>query len=175
MPRGIPNPDPTMYGITRLIQGYGWYVFLRRRGRPYSAEFRDRHYGGRQGSLGAAKAYRDRLVCEKEPLSKREFAMIVRSTNTSGIPGVRRIRKASGHIYWIAETKLPAGKSLHRTFSAGLLGEEEARRSAIEERQRQLESVTGLVLFNSMATVSAEAANRKGGRRGVPVGANPRG
>jgi hypothetical protein len=142
-----------MYGIIRLPDDRGWYVFLRRYGRRYSAVFTDRGHGGRKRALAAAKAHRDRLVRELNPMTKREFAMIRRSTNTSGIPGVRRIEKASGYAYWTATTELPTGR-LHRTFSVNLLGEEVARQRAIEERERQLESVTGHRLFSPAATAS---------------------
>ncbi len=79
---------------------------------------------------------------------KREFAMIRRSSDTSGIPGVSRLQWPTGYAYWIARTDLPNGKLLHRTFAVSKFGEDGARERAVEERQRQLESVTGVHLFH---------------------------
>ncbi len=70
------------------------------------------------------------------------------NTNTSGISGVSRLQRPAGYAYWIARTDLPNGKFLHRTFAVSKFGEEGARERAIEERHRQLESVTGVHLFH---------------------------
>jgi len=158
MPRGIPNADLSMYGIVRLPKdsGLAWFVSLRRHRQKYSACFRDKRYGGKDAALSAALAYRDKVVSETQTLTRRQFATIVRVTNISGIPGVRRIQKKPPYAYWTAETQLPDGRKLHRTFSVNLLGEEGARQSAIEERLRQLEQVTGLHCFSPAAIGTGE-------------------
>jgi hypothetical protein len=152
MPRGIPNTDPTMYGTIPWHNDRSWYVFVRRFGRSYTATSSDRN-GGREPTLPAAEAHRDQLMRELPPLTKREFATIRRTTDTSDITGVRHIEKASENAYWTAQTDLPTGR-LRRAFSVNVLGEKGAHQPAIEEHQRQLESVTGFHLFNRAATGS---------------------
>lgn len=71
------------------------------------------------------------------PLPKAE---IVRSTNKSGVPGVRRIEAVDRYpTYWGAITASGDGrKSLAKFFSIKTHGEEKAKALAIAERQRQL-------------------------------------
>jgi hypothetical protein len=151
MPRGVVNSDPAMSYITRLQDCSGWQVSIRRRGKRYAASFYDCRHGGRQRALVAARAWRDRQLKELVPLERREFAMIVRTNNTSGYPGVTRIEKRTGFVYWHARTDLPNGKSLNRTFAVTKYGEEGARARAIEERKQQLKHVTGVMVYSPVA------------------------
>lgn len=75
-----------------------------------------------------------------EPLAKAE---IVRRTNKSGVPGVRRVEaKDRCSAYWGAITASGDGrKSLSKFFSIKTHGEERAKELAIAERQRQLRRV----------------------------------
>lgn len=79
-----------------------------------------------------------------EPLAKAE---IVRSTNKSGVPGVRRVEaRDRSPAYWGAITASGDGrKSLAKFFSIKTHGEEGAKTLAIAERKKQLELAARLI------------------------------
>lgn len=67
-------------------------------------------------------------------------AEVVRRNNRSGIAGVVRRKGRNGHPgYWTAQTFVE-GVAVTRSFSVLKQGEEKARRLAVEERRRQLDS-----------------------------------
>lgn len=66
----------------------GWVVAMSRRGRHILRVFLVTRHGGAEAARAAALAFRDATMQAFAPISKREFGTIVRSNNTSGIPGV---------------------------------------------------------------------------------------
>lgn len=87
-------------------------------------------------------AYRDLVVQTAPPMSMRDFASIVRTNNTSGVPGVSR-RIEGQYVYWTAIVYLPTGKTRRRSFSVKKYGEENARAKAMSARQELLEALHG--------------------------------
>ena len=78
------------------------------------------------------------------PLIRREIPL---RTNTSGIPGVRRVPGPHPEHpgWWAAITTAADGKRLTKHFNIRICGEEDAKASAIAERQKQLELAAHLV------------------------------
>ncbi len=136
---------PVDYGITRTNdkrQGvWGWVVgFSRDTRRVGTRYFYDHHYvDGMQGSLAAARVYRDIVIVQYPPLTSAELRQRPLKTNTSGVPGVHRDCHSTG--YWVATTELRGSKNLVKKFSIKRFGEEEAKQMAIAERGRQLQHV----------------------------------
>ncbi len=78
------------------------------------------------------------------PMSRREFGTIVRSNNTSGVPGVsRRIR--DGEAYWSAIVHQAGGRTKKRSFSVKQWGEDTAKAKAIAARMSMLRDVPGWI------------------------------
>ncbi|MBI1906387.1 MAG: hypothetical protein HYS20_09170 [Rhodocyclales bacterium] len=103
-------------------------------------------------SIQAALALRDEVDRETPLLSKREWCATLRTTNTSGVPGVRRVSDRTGEHwikdkrprpdgsyrvrpYWTAVIEREDGAPLRRYFSVPRHGDSEARRLAIAQRQ----------------------------------------
>ncbi|MBB6366705.1 hypothetical protein FHR56_001818 [Xanthomonas sacchari] len=139
-----PKP-PKIYGLTpryergRLLR---WAVSIVRRGEHFAKEFRVATYGDVEAAKAAAIAYRDQLLKEFPATSRRDFATIVRSNNTSGVPGVVR-REENGFARWCAMVSLPNGKSRRRTFAVTKYGEDQARERAIKARLELLQLLDG--------------------------------
>lgn len=134
--------DPNLYGISpyRTRSGspqVGWKLNIRRRGVAYQRAFHGKDHGGLDGALQAALALRDEIDRNCPPLSKREWCATLRTTNTSGVPGVYR-----GKGYWKAQLSR-AGRTLSRRFSIAIYGEDEAFRLAVEARRTMLAQMEG--------------------------------
>lgn len=137
--------DAKIYGLSPQIREgvvVGWNVNIRRHDRYYQREFSGVRHGGVDGAKAAAKEYRDQVLQNAPPMSMREFASIVRTNNTSGVPGVFR-RTEGQYIYWAAIVHLPTGKTRRRSFSIKKYGEENARAKAMSARQELLEGLHG--------------------------------
>ncbi|MFE8645567.1 AP2/ERF family transcription factor [Sphingomonas sp. NCPPB 2930] len=135
------KPFSPNYGIVRVEHKdqntWGWAASLRRNGATVGRRyFADMKHGGMENALAAARAYRDFLLEQYPPLVSREFRQRLRKHNTSGVAGVSRLNQGSGA--WVATTQLRGGKVLTKQFSVSRYGEEEAKRLAIAERNRQL-------------------------------------
>lgn len=147
MPSGTRSKPVAMYGITRGVRG--WKVTLTRNGVVFYKHFGFRMHQGEAAALLRAQAWRDGVIKKHPPTPRREMAEILRSNNTSGIPGVWCITGPDGMPrYWIAETRITPGKSgkkLSKCFSVGRYGGD-AKKLAIAERQKQLQQMTGLLL-----------------------------
>ncbi|MGY8589337.1 AP2 domain-containing protein [Paracidovorax citrulli] len=140
----VPKP-PKIYGlIPRYESGklLRWSVSITRRGKHFDKEFRVATYGDPEKAKAAAIAYRDELLKKVPAMSRREFGTIVRSNNTSGIPGVSR-REENGYARWSALVSLPDGTTRRRTFAVVKYGEEVARQKAIEARSELLKLLDG--------------------------------
>lgn len=134
-----------IYGLSPQIREgviVGWNVNIRRHDRYYQRDFSGARHGGIDGAKAAAMAYRDRVLQNAPPMSMRDFASIIRTNNTSGVPGVSR-RTEGQYTYWTAIVYLPTGKTRRRSFSVKKYGEENARVKAISARQELLEALHG--------------------------------
>jgi hypothetical protein len=161
MPRGIPNTDPAMYCIHPCVKrGLPcWEVIVRRWGKYHRKYFGHGAHGGEAGALRKAQAWRDEIVERYPPMTKRDRRSILQSNNKSGVAGVRLDRRTAIH-YWIAETRFADGRKMCRRFRVDILGSEQAKQRAIEERARQLEQVTGLHLWLAPPEVVAKFEER---------------
>ena len=140
MPKGQPN-DAARYAIHRLR--YGWVVRLVRGGRRLEKSFSDRAHGGQETALVFAQGWRDEMLRMHQPAPRRQLAAKPRS-NGGPMPGVTRELDARGKVrLWRAKTYVGAGLILQKTFSVARWGRT-AKAMAVEERQAQLLSVTGL-------------------------------
>lgn len=139
---------PHAYGLTPRYAGgeiSRWVVAVTRRGERFNKEFASADYGGADEARVAALAFRDDLLKTVPPMSLREFGSIVRSNNTSGMPGVYR-REYKGFLYWCALVNLPNGKSRKRTFAIKKYGEERAKQLAIQARVELLKLLDGWLI-----------------------------
>ena len=144
-----------MYGISRIdddvYRTHAWRVSLRRRGKCHVKNFADKKWGGKGHALKQAKQYRDALLREYPPLSRKEFCSILRSNNKSGITGVYKYAKSftlrDGTIkqswYWEATWPAQEGEQTHVAFSVNEFGEEMARQKAIRARKRGMQALAG--------------------------------
>ena len=150
----LPAPA-RMYAIQPVIykeRQIGWRVNLSRRGKPICRAFSAKLHGGLELALAAALRCRDALLDAMPPLSKREFGMIVRSNNATGLPGIYRTVKG-GVVYWRAVVGLPGGRSRSQSFSAKRYGEEQAKALAIEARHQMLQETEGWMSSRQEATL----------------------
>lgn len=123
---------------------HGWFVRYMREGALFRKVFSDRDYGGEEGSLAAAEEFHKQLISYFPPKTRKEHSE-QRRKNSRDIIGVSRITKATkGHKYdfWQATwTDAKLGKCRNKAFSINKYGEDEARRLAIETRQRHLDEL----------------------------------
>jgi hypothetical protein len=144
------------YGISRIddekSRSHAWRVSLRRRGERHIKNFPDKKCGSRERALEKAKHYRDRIVAENPPITRKEVCSIRRSNNTVGITGVctyaKRYQLSTGGIkenwYWEASWPTEQGKSSRAIFSVNTYGPDLARQMAINARTKGLEAVEGV-------------------------------
>ncbi|AMB85513.1 hypothetical protein AWM79_09465 [Pseudomonas agarici] len=115
---------------------YAWKVQGQRHGQSLSETFTFDQYGGEQGARLAAESCRNAPLPKRSQTLTAEFRQRLLPHNTSGHPGVRRI-ESNNTAYWRACTRIH-GYSLNRNFSVERYGEQQAKRLALAERQRQL-------------------------------------
>ncbi len=115
---------------------YAWKVQGQRHGQPVSETFTFDQYGGEQAARLAAESCRNAPVSKKSQTLPAELRQRLLPHNTSGHPGVRRV-ESNNTAYWRACTRIH-GYSLNRNFSIERYGEQQAKRLALAERQRQL-------------------------------------
>jgi hypothetical protein len=90
----------------------------------------------------AAIAWRNKLVREKPVFTLREFHDLVRSNNTSGVPGVTFMRPARQQDgVWQAKLSRADGRRLCRMYSVRKFGFEEAFTLAFSARLEFLASL----------------------------------
>ncbi len=147
------RPDD-LYAIrwmtTHLDTEAGYLVTLRRRHQNHTAWFGQHRYGTELRALAAAQRWRDALIAENRPISKREFVAKIRRNNTSGVAGVRRVIRAftltSGkpveYAVWAARPPRCL-KVSGRSFRVDKYGEEGARERAIALRRHFEAQVEG--------------------------------
>ncbi len=131
-----------MYAISRIQAKPGiwcWAVAIRRRGKAYYKSFYDLRRGGSKKALAAAIAWRDRLLASTQTLNKREFRQLLRSDNSSGVPGVLFIQpKSQPQGSWQAKLRLVDGRSIAKTFSVRKYGKRSAFERAVAARANML-------------------------------------
>ena len=135
----MPDHDKT-YGIYRAeandAAGAGWRVFFQRQGCRISRAFQDSVYGSSNLSLAQARAYRDAVLAALPPRTNVEQAVLLRSTNQSGISGVRYASYSKGP-FWMAMIETRDGRRT-KSFSVSKYGCDQARSLAIAQRQAWL-------------------------------------
>jgi hypothetical protein len=141
------QPYPHEYALRRVDNPnrstHGWKVQLVRHRKAYARYFSDAQYGGSGQARQAAIEWRDRFDIEVPRLSRAGKADILRSNNTSGVPGVfpwqYKDKKGRIHRYWVAVWKPePGQKHKSRKFSIARYGEEDAKARAIQARQEAM-------------------------------------
>ena len=119
---------------------YGWLVRVQRKNKSWSMMFSDGRFGGRDAALAEAIDFRDGLLGEVPDIDLNIWhRSIVRSNNTSGIPGVGCYRTEYGGEKWVAYWADEHGNRRSKSFSVRVYGRREAKRLAVAERRGQLE------------------------------------
>jgi len=123
---------------------HGFQVRIMRDGKPVSKFFSDSTHKGKNKALGAARAYRDKLVSQLGPVKTGPHTE-PSSRNTSGIVGVRRregVRETDEYVYyhyfWEASWTDADGGRQKRNFSVNKYGEDEAKEMAVTARKKGL-------------------------------------
>ena len=111
-------------------------------GRNVAKTFSPYRYGSLPEAEAAAIAFRDQLLVEMPPMSRRECNAILRGNNTSGVPGVT-LKKGEGRGSWLALIHWPDGSKEGRSFSIGKYGNDEAFEMAVAARKDMLERAQG--------------------------------
>lgn len=150
-PRTWTTPlPPSATGVLGLFpylspQGahLGWQIKIRRRGILFHRSFNARDHGGMDGALQAALALRDEIDRHYPLMSKREWCATLRSTNTSGVPGVRRVSDRTGE-HWKTHVYLSDGRQKTRQFSIAKYGDAAAYQLAVAARHKLLALVEGV-------------------------------
>ena len=115
---------------------YAWKLDIRRSGKVHVHHFDFAEYGGEAAALKAAENVRDQLVLTMPQAITYENRQRLTSHNTSGHPGVYRVH--ANHIhYWRATSRIH-GYNLSKSFRVDRYGDDEAKRLALQERERQL-------------------------------------
>lgn len=146
----------SMYGISRIdnecYHTHAWRVSLRRKGKKYFKNFPDKKNMGKEKALWLAKQYRDELLIQHPPITRKQFCSVIRINNKSGIAGVytyaKRYTLRDGTEketwYWEANWPDEYNKSISVCFSVKTYGEDLAKQLAIRARKKGLGKVEGL-------------------------------
>lgn len=132
---------------------YCFNVFILRNKKPFQKSFSEKRHGSEQATLKMAQAWRDTIIAKYPAMSMAQFCAIVRSSNTSGVPGVyrkmsntsRKNGSVSRHVGWTAHIPTGDGKRRVRNFSIETFGEDGARQRAIDTRLQGLADLDKLV------------------------------
>lgn len=144
-----------MYGISRMdneqYNTHSWRVSLCRRGKRLVKNFPDKKCGGRYAALEQAIAFRDELLLEHPPITRKEFSNASRRNNKTGITGVYKYAKSyrlkdgtkKESWYWEANWPDAQGGSVCKAFPINRYGEALAKQMAIRARENGLQTVEG--------------------------------
>jgi len=161
-----------IYGITRVdndvSRTHGWLVTIQRRSEIFRRQFSDGVHGGKLRALAAAKAFRDEVVAQNPPLTRREHAEIRKKNNKSGVVGVCRYcasetrdrPPAERRWFWVASWVPPGERAKRVKFSVNKYGEEGAFKMAVKARRAALRQMEGD--FNPGATRCRKRMSRGG-------------
>ncbi len=164
----MTDKSQEFYGISRIDSDqervHTWRVSLRREGKRLVKNFPDRHFGSAGDALAAAKRYRDTLIKQNPPMSRKTFAQILRSNNQTGISGVYRYAKryklkdGSQRESWYWEANWPTlpGVSAKATFAVNRYGEDMARQMAIRAREKGLADLEGVFWASERGVIQAD-------------------
>ena len=133
------------YRNVKRLDGYGergWMVRVTRRGRRVSEYVADSRYGGKETALRHALERRDAIESRLPPAVKlkRRYAL-----NKTGVVGVSLEvqRMPTGHVvrYYTATWTELTGEKKRLRFLISRYGAREAKRRAIEARQRAVRRI----------------------------------
>lgn len=135
--------------VDRPRSQHCWEVKIIRPGNSFHRSFSDSKFGGRRKALEAAMKCRDRELKKRPAMTSYEQAIRPKSSNTSGIVGVRRtVRKVRrgkrvwSYDVWVATgTPVSGGRTKTRYFSIGRLGPRKAKAAAIAQRKEWEDSL----------------------------------
>lgn len=134
-----------MKGLSRIDQpekhNHGWFIRLPRKKKMYSAFCSDKKCGGKAKGLIKAKAIYAKLAKQHPPMSRKEFAQVVRRPNKTGIPGVTKSVKFVGrkkYAFWLATWSPEIGVVAKRSFSVNRHGDLKAKKLAVRARKAGL-------------------------------------
>ncbi len=126
---------------------YAWLVQVQRGEKTTIKMFSDGVYGGKRKALQAAIEYRDLFLSSVDHFKYRMWLRtILRSNNSSGIPGVARyvsVDQKTGNTwaFWLASWIDEHGISRKRKFSVLRYGERKAKKLAMTEREEKLKEI----------------------------------
>ena len=134
------------FGIWHKVDAKGrdmYVVKVNRQRKSARKEFIVERYPSKEAAETAALAFRDRMLREVLPMSKRECTSILR--NTSGVPGVgfQKSSDRSGLGYWIAYIQRPGQPLERKSFSVKKFGSEKAFEMAVAAREEMLKQTRG--------------------------------
>lgn len=123
--------------------------------------FPDKKYGGKRKALQTAKAHRDRMLVSHRPLSRAEFANVLRRNNKSGVPGVCLVRckyyLVNGAerelLYWEAIWPSAVSGRFTKRFSVKTHGMQGAFELACRARRTGLRKVKGTFWASARGSV----------------------
>lgn len=134
-----------MRGISRIDQpekhNHGWFIRLTCKGQRYTAFCSDKRCGGKAKGLAKARAIYAKLVKDNPPMTRKEFAQVVRRPNKTGIPGVTRLVKVvrgTKYVFWQATWSPEPGVVAKKAFSVDKYGVAKAKALAIRARKAGL-------------------------------------
>lgn len=122
-----------------------YVIKVNRQRKSVRKEFIVERYPSKEAAETAALAFRDRMLKEILPMTKRECTSILRKNNTSGIPGVafQKSTNSAGLGYWVAYIQRPGQPMERKGFSVKKFGSEKAFEMAVAARQEMLKQTSG--------------------------------
>jgi hypothetical protein len=136
------------FGIWHRVDAKGrdvYVVKINRQRKSARKEFIVERYPSKEAAEIAALAYRDRMLREVLPMTKRECTSILRKNNTSGVPGVgfQKSTNSGGLGYWVAYAQRPGHPMERKSFSVKQFGFDKAFEMAVAARQKMLMQTSG--------------------------------
>lgn len=136
------------FGIWHKVDSKGrdvYVVKINRQRKSARKEFIVERYPSKEAAEIAALAFRDCMLREVLPMTKRECTSILRKNNTSGVPGVafQKSTNAAGLGYWVAYIKRPSQPMERKSYSVKKFGSEKAFELAVAARQEMLKQTSG--------------------------------
>ncbi len=140
-----------MKSISRIDQpeknNHGFYVRVSFRGQQHRKFFSDAKYGGDEGALDAAIAYRNSLERDLGKPHTDRMVLAPKDKKRAGVRRIQKTRRKNGKVYtydvyevqWCPEPR----KVERQFFYVNTLGEHEARRRAYELRRAKERQIYG--------------------------------